>query len=144
MWAAAAMEQNPESIALYGVLGTIITGMGTTLVYVIKGHNEARAANRAVNNVDGPTISANVAHIVEQVEELRAAQKEFRDRGWHALPPDLGTSAGLTDVIRDLQRSTVDQLDEHKLIMGKLEQMDAEIQAHVAWEMSKDGKYRQA
>ena len=117
MWAVAAESTMTADIALYGVLGTLATGMVTTLVYVIRGSKEIEGVGRAVNHVDGPTIQQNVTQIAEHVSELREAQRQFTERGWATgLGEDIDTAPKLTEAIRSLQHETEqirDKLVEH-------------------------------
>lgn len=125
-------------LALLGVMATLVGG----LVYLAKAYantkvaaEQATEANRAVNNVDGPTIQANVAHLVEVVDLLVKKQDDFDAKGWAVgLGSDIDTAPRLTETIRKLQHYDEAQDVDHQHILDKLEAMDTAIAAHVKWE----------
>ena len=117
-----------------GVVAALVTCiglLGTVLVFVIRASTQASRANAAVNNREpgSLTLSQQVAHIASDVENLVDAQRDFAARGWAALPDDLGTSAGLTQTIRELQSQTAH-------VSQQLERLSATVSEHDRWERS--------
>jgi len=108
-------EQIPTSIA--AILGTLVVGLLAVIVLLVKtmsevktGSQQAAAVNDAVNNIGpgGVRLYDRVSHIDQAVAELRQAQTDFAKRGWGALPDDIATASGLTEVIRDIQHEIAD------------------------------------
>jgi len=127
-------------LALIAVVATSVAA----LVWVIRNGRYARtaavessAANAAVNNV-GPgahTLYNLAASIKEDVDELKATQREFATHGWAALPADLATAPALTSTIRALQ-------ERGDAVDSKLDTLIAELREHVLWEMSQKYPHR--
>ena len=124
MWAAASEASlldadNQVVLAVIAVLATSVAG----LVYVVKAYGEARQVNSAVNHKDTGELSLyRLAHSnSDKLDEVIAKQAEF-DRKWGNLPPQIGDAVGLFGVLHDMGS----QLDE----------VQAELRQHVAWEMA--------
>jgi hypothetical protein len=111
--------ENQVVLAVIAVLATSVAG----LVYVVKAYGEAKQVNSAVNHKDTGELSLyRLAHAnSEKLDEVIAKQAEF-DRKWGNLPPQIGDAVGLFGVLHDMGS----QLDE----------VQAELRQHVAWEMS--------
>ena len=117
----------PTSTA--AILGLIVAGLITCILLLVRTLAEARGANAAVNNVEGPTISANVQHLVEEVGSLREAQKDFARRGWATLPEPIDTAVGLVTTMDSMRRD----IEAGSEGIAQIAQRLAE---HDAWERS--------
>lgn len=140
-----ATDHDQIIMGLIALLATLVTG----LVYMVKTYTQtkvaatkATGAYEAVNGI-GPgehRLYDKVTHLDNKITEIALKQDDFDTRGWPSLPADLATSAGLTEVIRDLQHAATLERTDHDAIIVKLDQMEAEIRQHVAWEMAEKWK----
>jgi len=117
---AAVAEQIPTTVV--GILGVLVAGLIAVIVLLIKTLGEARQAKEAFGSSDGPTLSANVDHLVTEVDALATAQKDFASRGWQTLPEPISTAAGLATTLSGMQND-IGQIAER-------------LAAHDAWERS--------
>ena len=122
----------------------MVATMVAALVFLIKSYrqseiaaNESISTNNAVNNVGpgAPTIYSEVQHIKAAVDALLAANQEFSDKGWRSLPVDIGTAAGLTETIRDLQHEVRDLQHENRVQTKQVDTVLTELRGHVEWEL---------
>ena len=124
------------STGMTAALITVILMLAGVLVFVIRTYTEAKAANRAVNNV-GPgehSLWDQLANIRDDVLELVEAQRDFAKRGWQTLPDDIGTAARLTETIRVLQANDARNVEDHERIVSALAEINEAFRAHDGWE----------
>ena len=120
MMISAVAEQIPTTVV--GILGVLVAGLIAVIVLLVKTLGEARQAKEAFGGSDGPTLSANVDHLVTEVDALATAQKDFASRGWQTLPEPISTAAGLATTLSGMQND-IGQIAER-------------LAAHDAWERS--------
>jgi hypothetical protein len=119
----AAVDYTSASVSDSGALVAILGTLVVILLVVVRTYGQAKAANRAVNNV-GPgehSLWDRVEFIHEDVKQLVAAQDDFSEKGWRTLPDDISTASRLTETIRDLQHSAKQNQAEHEQIISKLD-----------------------
>ena len=124
---AAVAEQIPTTVV--GILGVLVAGLIAVIVLLIKTLGEARQAKEAFGSSEGPTLTANVNHLVTEVDNLIEAQRDFASRGWQTLPEPINTAAGLATTLSNMQHDITEA-------NTKLGQVAERLAAHDAWERS--------
>ena len=132
----------PDEVAADPSTSLLVVLLGAFVVLgalVWRSYRSAEAANRAVNGI-GPEehrLYDRVAMLSRQVEvvldkqdhttvhirELVAESREFSNKGWRALPPDLATGPALAETIRALQEEARRNHAEHERIMELLDRL---------------------
>ena len=98
----------------------MMSAMVGALVYLIR--------QSLVQEDDHGAVIQEVTHIKDAVDKLVEAEEAFQSKGWTTLPPDIGTSAALTETIRHLQHDAAEVDKKIDIVIG-------ELREHVAWEM---------